>query len=72
MARLNTTSESIEGAVQSFETILTHIEDGQGTLGRLWASDTLYTNLTGAIESARFLLDDIRENPGRYIKMSVF
>jgi len=71
MARLNTTSESIEGAVQSFETILTHIEDGQGTLGRLWASDTLYTNLTGAIESARLLLDDIRENPGRYINVSV-
>jgi phospholipid/cholesterol/gamma-HCH transport system substrate-binding protein len=72
MGRLNATSENIEGVLASFETILTRIEDGQGTLGRLWASDTLYTNLTGAIESARLLLDDIRENPGRYINVSVF
>jgi len=72
MERLNATSENIEGVLGSFETILTRIEDGQGTLGRLWASDSLYTNLTGAIESARLLLDDIRENPGRYINVSIF
>ncbi len=72
MGRLNATSENIERVLASFETILTRIENGQGTLGRLWASDTLYTNLTGMIESGRLLLDDIRENPSRYFSMSVF
>jgi len=73
MTRLNATSENIEGVLGSLETILARIEDGQGTLGRLWASDSLYTNLSGAIESARLLLDDIRENPGRYMpSVSVF
>ena len=73
MGRLNTTSESIEGVVASFETILTRIKNGQGTLGRLWASDTLYTSLEATIESARLLLDDIRENPERYVPgVSIF
>jgi len=72
MTRLNATSESIEGTLATLQTILTRIEDGEGTLGRLWASDSLYTNLTTTTESARLLLDDIRENPGRYISVSVF
>ncbi len=73
MGRLNTTSESIEGVVTSFETILARIKNGQGTLGRLWASDTLYVSLEATIESARLLLDDIRENPERYMPgVSIF
>ncbi len=72
MERLNATSENIEGVLGSFETILTRIEDGQGTLGRLLASDSLYTSLLTTLESGRTLLDDIRENPGRYISVSVF
>ena len=72
IGRLNATSESIERVVTSFETILARIENGEGTLGQLWASDTLYTSLTATIESARFLLDDIRENPERYINVSIF
>ena len=73
MGRLNATSENIERVLASFETILTRIENGQGTLGRLWASDTLYISLTATIESARLLLDDIRENPERYMPgVSIF
>ena len=67
MGRINTTSESIERVAASLETILAHIQNGEGTLGKLWASDSLFTDLTGAVESARTLMDDIRENPGRYM-----
>jgi phospholipid/cholesterol/gamma-HCH transport system substrate-binding protein len=72
MGRLSTTSESIETTIASLESLLSRIESGQGTLGRLWASDTLYTSLTDMIESGRLLFDDIRENPGRYFSVSVF
>ena len=72
VGRLHATSESIEGVVASFDRILARIENGEGTLGQLWASDTLYTNLTATIESARLLFDDIKENPGRYFSVSVF
>ncbi len=72
VGRLNATSEHFERVIASIETILTRIQEGQGTLGRLWASDTLYTSLESTFESARLLLDDIRENPGRYFNVSVF
>ena len=72
MSRLNRTSESIEGAVASFEAILARLENGEGTLGQLLVNDTLFTNLAAAAESARLLMDDLRENPGRYINFSIF
>jgi phospholipid/cholesterol/gamma-HCH transport system substrate-binding protein len=72
MDRLNATSESIEGAVASLETILARIEGGEGTLGQLFVDDSLYTSLTAAVESARLFMDDVRENPGRYINVSIF
>ncbi len=73
MMRLNTTTESIKGTLATLTTILARIESGEGTLGRLWASDSLYTNLTETTESARLLMDDIRENPGRYMPgLSIF
>ena len=67
MGRINTTSENIERVAASLETILARIRNGEGTLGKLWASDSLFTDLTAAVESARTLMDDIRENPGRYM-----
>ena len=73
MGRINTTSENIERVAASLETILARIRNGEGTLGKLWASDSLFTDLTAAVESARTLMDDIRENPGRYMpSVSVF
>ena len=72
MGRLNGTSESIGGAVASFEAILARLEKGEGTLGQLLVNDTLFTNLAAAVESARLLMDDLRENPGRYINFSIF
>jgi phospholipid/cholesterol/gamma-HCH transport system substrate-binding protein len=70
MGRINTTSETIEGVAQSLETILTRIQNGEGTLGQLWASDSLYTNMSATIESARLLLEDIQENPARYFSFN--
>ena len=73
MGRINTTSENIERVAASLETILARIRNGEGTLGKLWASDSLFTDLTAAVESARTLMDDIRENPGRYMpSVSIF
>jgi phospholipid/cholesterol/gamma-HCH transport system substrate-binding protein len=72
MDRLNATSESVSTAVASLQTILTRIENGQGTLGRLSVDDSFITNITAAAESVRLLMDDVRENPQRYINVSIF
>ncbi len=70
LRRINVTSETIERVAQSLETILAGIENGDGTLGRLLASDSLYTSLTGLIETGRFLLEDFQQNPGRYLSFN--
>lgn len=72
MDRLNRTAESVSTAVASLQTILTRIENGQGTLGRLSVDDSLFTSITAAAESVRLLMDDVRENPQRYINVSIF
>jgi phospholipid/cholesterol/gamma-HCH transport system substrate-binding protein len=73
MGRLKATSESLGSATASLETILARIADGEGTLGQLSVNDTLFTNLAAAVESARLLMDDLRENPGRYMPgLSIF
>jgi phospholipid/cholesterol/gamma-HCH transport system substrate-binding protein len=72
MDRLNATSERVNEAAASLQTILTRVENGEGTLGQLSVNDSLFTNLTTAVESARLLMDDLRENPGRYINVSIF
>ena len=73
MDRLYVASEGVTGAAGSLQSILMRLENGEGTLGRLLASDSLYTNLQGTVQSARLLMDDFRENPDRYMpKLSIF
>lgn len=72
LAKVNQTSEVILRVSGSLETILRRMEAGEGTLGQLSANPALFENLNAALESARLLTDDIRENPGRYVKIEIF
>lgn len=72
MAVLERTSNAVEESVGSLNTILGRIERGEGTLGRLSASDELHTSLVAAVDSLRELLEDILENPGRYVTIEIF
>ena len=69
---VNRTSEVVLRASESLQTILLRIEAGEGTLGQLSTNSLLYETLTEALESVRLLTDDIRENPGRYVKFEIF
>lgn len=71
-ARLDAASESLGRASTSLETVLSRIERGEGTLGRMTTDESLYENLDGAAASVRALAEDIQANPGRYIDVSVF
>lgn len=72
MTRLQTTSQSLDRASRSLETILTRIEEGEGTLGRLSQDEALYDNLNEAAAAFLALAEDIRENPGRYVRLRIF
>jgi phospholipid/cholesterol/gamma-HCH transport system substrate-binding protein len=69
---VNRTSEVVLLASASLQTILQRIEEGEGTLGQLSTNPALYETLAEALESIRLLTDDIRANPGRYVKIEIF
>lgn len=72
LAAVNRNLEVIEGATTDLRAILARMERGEGTLGLLSHDDSLYVNLNAAASSLQLLLDDIRENPGKYISLSIF
>lgn len=59
-------------SLDKLELILTQIESGEGSLGMLLHNDTLYMEVTRSAEELNKLLEDIRLNPKRYVKFSLF
>jgi len=61
-----------DNAIEELNIILAQINAGQGTVGMLMHNDTLYLELNRSAEELNLLLKDIRENPKRYVKFSLF
>jgi len=47
------------------------INSGQGTIGQLLNNDTLYNNIELLTDKLNLLIDDIKDNPKKYFKLSV-
>ncbi|MCQ2375130.1 MAG: MlaD family protein [Salinivirgaceae bacterium] len=62
---------SIDTVAQSLKTVLATVEQGQGTVGKLMANDTLYYNIQNLCASLNNLTDDLYANPGKYINVSM-
>ena len=56
----------------ALNTTLEKINSGEGTMGQLMVNQELYDQLSGTLNSLDSLLIDLRENPGRYVKLSLF
>ena len=69
---LTETMKEFDATINSLARILERIDRGEGTLGKLATNDELFYSLKEAVESARFLMDDLKENPSRYINISIF
>lgn len=72
LASLERSSAGLEGTIGSLNTVLGRIERGEGTLGRLSVDDSLYNAWTDLAVSFRELTDDLKENPRRYIRLSIW
>ncbi len=69
---LHETSENLRRTSQSLDYVLSNIQKGQGTLGKLVREDNLYNNMDSLAVNLNALIRDLRDNPGRYVKVSVF
>lgn len=71
-ASMRENQASLVHVVQSADTLLSRIERGEGTLGRLAADSALYVETTATMRQLRELMTDFQANPKKYIKISVF
>lgn len=69
MDRLSGRLDSLRAVVQS---LATRVNSGEGTLGRLVNDERLYDDLSGSVASLRLLIEDIKKNPKKYFKVSMF
>ncbi len=72
MAAARENKQSLATVLQSADSILRRFEQGQGTLGMLARDSTLYVEATATLKDLRALIADVRANPKRYLKISVF
>jgi phospholipid/cholesterol/gamma-HCH transport system substrate-binding protein len=64
--------EKLNAAIAQVSNVLTQINEGKGTLGNLVNNEKLYKELAQASQNLSLLLADIKENPKRYINVTVF
>lgn len=77
--RLDKTSATLDRSAASLESVMGRMDRGEGTLGKLSKDAELYDNLNRAalklndtLESTRKLTDDLKANPKKYFKVSIF
>ena len=70
--QLQLMATGLSGSAQRLESILAKVDAGEGSLGRLVNDPALYEDLRAVAASYRNLADDIRQNPKRYVNVSVF
>lgn len=64
--------ERADRALESLGVVLKRIEAGEGTLGLLSQDDSLYIRAEATLAEVEALVDSVRNNPKKYLRISVF
>ena len=78
-AGLGETNERVQGimaradsSLARFDRVAASIEQGDGAVGRLLSDPTLAVRMEESLQQLMLLLEDVRENPKRYVRLSIF
>jgi phospholipid/cholesterol/gamma-HCH transport system substrate-binding protein len=71
-ANLGQTVKNLEKTLAEVDKIMTALEQGKGTMGKLIKDETLYTNFSKTSKELELLLQDVRLHPTRYVNVSLF
>jgi len=71
-ANVGQTMLALERTSRNLDIVTGRIANGEGTLGRLSAQDSLYNQIDKTVQSLDRLLLDLRYHPERYVRLSVF
>ncbi|MCX8534512.1 MlaD family protein [Chryseobacterium luquanense] len=70
--QLNQTIANLDQTVGKLNSVVSGIDKGEGSLGKIMKDDQLYNNLNSASTNLNSLIEDMKANPKRYINFSVF
>lgn len=71
-ADINKVITNAQNTLSNLNTLLSEIENGKGTVGKLLKDDALYNDLDKSAKQLELLLQDFRLNPKRYVHFSLF
>lgn len=69
---LEATLDRADSAFVRIDRIAARLEDGEGSIGRLLTDSTFAVRAESVLEQLNLLLLDVRENPRRYVRLSIF
>jgi len=70
--QLATTLRRADQSVAELNRLLSGLNAGEGSLGKLLKSDSLHDGLMSTNKEMQFLINDLYLNPQRYVRVSVF
>ena len=71
-ANISLTMRELNETVKGLNLIVSSIENGKGTLGKIVNDESLYESLMDASDELESLLSDLKNHPKRYINLSIF
>ncbi len=71
-ADLGKTVSNLQVTLQKVDQIMTEMNEGKGTAGKIIKDEALYNNLSQTSKELELLLQDVRLNPTRYVNISLF
>lgn len=69
---LNNTINKLSVTSDKLNSVISGVQNGEGSLGKLTKDEQLYNNLNNASENLDKLILDLKANPKRYLNFSVF
>ncbi len=63
---------NLKSSLERASALISNLNEGEGTAGKLITNDSLYTNLSNSLGSLDMLLQDMKTNPKRYVHFSLF
>ncbi|WP_415324390.1 MlaD family protein [Chryseobacterium sp. MMS23-Vi53] len=70
--KLNATIANLDATVGQLNNVVSGIDRGEGSLGKIMKDDQLYNNLNAASTNLNALIEDLKAHPKKYVNFSVF
>ncbi len=68
MEKMPSISNEIDQILVDVNSVVKNLNSGEGSLSKLLNNDELYDNINGLVLDARSILDDVKNNPTKYLR----